>query len=317
MNVVGADESGLERAAALLRSGGVVAFPTETVYGLGANAFDAQAVARIFEIKRRPSFDPLIVHLADDAMLSDVVESVSPDARRLAQVFWPGPLTLVMRKRPEIPDIVTAGLPTVAVRIPSHPVAHELLLRARIPLAAPSANPFGYLSPTRAEHVARMLGDAVDLIVDGGATSHGVESTIVMLEPEPVLLRHGALPVEEIEAVIGPIARELPMESVPLAPGRLPQHYSPRTPIRIIDPASVPLAERAGAALLAFHEPVIGYADYRILSPHGDLREAATKLFDALHELDTLAIRRIDAEPVPERGIGMAIMDRLRRAATR
>jgi L-threonylcarbamoyladenylate synthase len=317
MSVVAATPEAIERAAAVLRAGGVVAFPTETVYGLGANALDARAAARIFEIKRRPAFDPLIVHVADDAMLEEVVEGLSPQALRLTARFWPGPLTLVMRKRAVVPEIVTSGLPTVAVRMPAHPVARELLRCARIPLAAPSANPFGYLSPTRAEHVDEMLGDAVDMILDGGLTSHGVESTIVMLEPVPTLLRHGALPVEEIEAIVGPLARELTSESAPLAPGRLPQHYAPRIPIRIVDPKSVALEERASAGLLAFREAVPGYAVDRVLSPSGDMREAAARLFDALHELDRSGVQRIDAEPVSEQGVGMAIMDRLRRAATR
>lgn len=307
----------LDRAAVLLRAGGVVAFPTETVYGLGANACDARAVARIFEIKRRPTFDPLIVHVADDAMLSTVVERVSPLARTLIECFWPGPLTLVLPKTPNIPGIVTSGLPTVAVRMPSHPIAHALIASAGVPIAAPSANPFGYLSPTRAAHVVAQLGNAVDQIVDGGPTEHGIESTILMLEPHPVVLRHGAIAIEAIEAVIGDVARELSDEGAPLAPGRLPQHYAPRTPIRIVTPHDVAAHERSDAALLAFAHPVDGYAATRTLSPTEDLREAAAHLFEYLHELDALAVRRIDVEAVPERGIGVAIMDRMRRAAAR
>jgi L-threonylcarbamoyladenylate synthase len=316
--ILAADDAGIDRAAALLRAGGVVAFPTETVYGLGANAFDARAAARIFEIKARPAFDPLIVHVADDAMLAGVASDVSDAARALIARFWPGPLTLVLRKRAEVPDIVTAGLPTVAVRMPAHPVARALVARAGTPIAAPSANPFGYLSPTRAAHVATMLGERVDAVLDGGGSEHGVESTIVMLEPEAVLLRHGAIPVEAIEAMTGPLARELPDEHRPLAPGRLPQHYAPRTPIRVVeDPSRVPESERVNAALLALRAAVPGYAASRVLSPSGDLREAAAHLFEYLHELDALGCVRIDAERVPSEGIGAAISDRLARAAAR
>ena len=315
MPVVPATPEQLDRAAALLRDGAVVAFPTETVYGLGANAFDARAVARVFEIKARPAFDPLIVHVADEAMLERVAEDIPAQARVLIERFWPGPLTLVLRKRAQIPDLVTAGLPTVAVRMPAHPVAHALIQRAGTPLAAPSANPFGYLSPTRAVHVARMLEERVDLIVDGGPSAHGIESTIVLLEPQPTLLRPGAIPLEAIESAIGPLARELADAAAPLAPGRLAQHYAPHTPVRIIDePTQVPLAERADAALLAFREPVAGYKATRVLSASGDLREAAAQLFDYMHELDGIGVTRIDAQRVPSVGIGAAIMDRLQRA---
>jgi len=315
---VPATSENLDRAAALLRGGGVVAFPTETVYGLGANAFDARAVARIFEIKARPAFDPLIVHLSDEAMLERVAQDVPPAARALIQTFWPGPLTIVLNKRAMVPDLVTAGLATVAVRMPAHPIARALIERAGTPIAAPSANPFGYLSPTQAAHVERMLDDRVDCIIDGGSTEHGVESTIVMLEPRPALLRHGAIPVEAIEASIGPLARELSDEARPLAPGRLSAHYAPHTPIRIIgDAARVPESERHGAALLAFRSPAAGYLDARVLSAAGDLREAASHLFEYLHELDASGAVRIDAERVPMDGIGIAIMDRLQRAGSR
>jgi L-threonylcarbamoyladenylate synthase len=316
--VVPATTESLDRAAALLRGGGVVAFPTETVYGLGANAFDARAVARVFEIKARPAFDPLIVHVSDDAMLERVAEDIPATARTLIRAFWPGPLTIVLNKRADIPDLVTAGLPTVAVRMPAHPIARALIERAATPLAAPSANPFGYLSPTQAAHVERMLDDRVDCIIDGGPTEHGVESTIVMLEPRPALLRPGAIPIEAIEASIGPLARELSDEARPLAPGRLSQHYAPHTPIRIVNHAArVPESERNGAVLLAFRTPVAGYLDARVLSAAGNLREAAAHLFEYLHELDALGAVRIDAERLPMKGVGVAIMDRLQRAGSR
>ncbi|MGA2760910.1 MAG: L-threonylcarbamoyladenylate synthase [Candidatus Cybelea sp.] len=310
-----ATRDSIARAAVLLRQGGVVAFPTETVYGLGALAFDARAVARIFEIKGRPSFDPLIVHVADRAMLGEVAAAVPAAAEVLIERFWPGPLTLVLKKRPAVPGLVTAGLPTVAVRMSDHPVARALLEAVGSPLAAPSANPFGRLSPTRAEHVARMLGDRVDLILDGGATKYGIESTIVALEPRPALLRPGAIAPEQIEALSGPLERTRPTSDV-RAPGQLEQHYAPATPLRLIDPRLVPQAERFRAGVITLRDSHEGYAASRTLSPRGDLREAAANLFEMLHALDALGLDRIDAAPLTEAGLGLAIMDRLRRAAS-
>ncbi len=314
MPVLAATTEGVARAVALLRSGGVVALPTETVYGLAALVWDARAVARIFEIKRRPEFDPLIVHVADRAALEQVVAHVPRAAETLIARFWPGPLTLVLPKRPRVPGLVTAGLSTVAVRMPSHPVARALLREVGEPLAAPSANAFGGLSPTRAAHVAQALGAEPDLILDGGPAHYGIESTIVALEPTPALLRPGALAVEEIEETIGPLARRAPPGAA-AAPGQLPVHYAPRTPLRIVDPAEVPPAERAAAGALGLRGPFDGYAAVRALSRRGDLREAAAAFFEALHELDALGLQRIDAQPLEERGLGLAIMDRLRRAA--
>ncbi|MBV8490148.1 MAG: threonylcarbamoyl-AMP synthase [Candidatus Eremiobacteraeota bacterium] len=311
-----ATQAAIERAARILRDGGLVAFPTETVYGLGANAFDATAVARIFEAKGRPRFDPLIVHVCDDAMLHAVVSEISAPARALVARFWPGPLTLVLPKAARVPELVTAGLPTVGVRMPAHPVARALIERAGVPLAAPSANPFGFLSPTRAAHVDRMLGDRVDAILDGGPSTHGLESTIVLLDPEPVLLRPGALAAEEIEAVSGPLQRHLSDEAAPLAPGRLSRHYAARTPIRVVDEGDGAVVGRERAAVLAWRHLPEGYAAGRVLSAAGDLREAAAGLFERLHELDELGLERIDVQAVPETGLGLAIMDRLRRART-
>lgn len=316
MAIVAATPENLERAAAVLRDGGVVAFPTETVYGLGANAFDARAVARVFEIKRRPSFDPLIVHVGSDAMLDSVAGDVSPQARALIERFWPGPLTIVMPKRVEVPALVTSGLPTLAVRMPAHPVARALLAGAALPLAAPSANPFGRLSPTRAEHVERMLGSSVDAIIDGGPTEFGLESTIVALEPAPVVLRPGAITADQLEAALGVAVGVARPSAQPLAPGQLAHHYAPRTPLRIVDPQTVSAQERAGAGLVTLSRRAAGYAQARRLSERGDLREAAARLFETLHELDRLDLRRIDVEPIAEIGLGVAIMDRLRRART-
>jgi L-threonylcarbamoyladenylate synthase len=309
-----ADPNNIARAAEVLRGGGAVAFPTETVYGLGALALDSAAVARIFEIKQRPRFDPLIVHVLDRRMLALVASLVSPLAEALIERFWPGPLTLVMPKAAPIPRLVTAGLSTVAVRMPSHRVARLLLESVGAPIAAPSANPFGALSPTRAEHVAAGLGERVDVILDGGATEYGLESTIVSLEPQLALLRPGAIPVEAIEEVAGRVARASGGEFA-CAPGQLPQHYSPRTPLRLVDPASVPFEERRRAGALALSEDFEGYAAVRTLSRSGDVRAAAAGFFEALHELDALGLERIDAQPLSELGLGLAIMDRLRRAA--
>lgn len=306
----------LKRAAQIIRMGGLVAFPTETVYGLGANALDAMAVARIFEVKERPSFDPLIVHISDREMLQRVVQEVPALAERLMACFWPGPLTLVLPKSALIPEIVTAGLPTVAVRMPAHPVAQALIQQAGVPVAAPSANPFGYLSPTRAEHVEWMLGERVDLILDGGRTEIGVESTIVLLAEKPVVLRYGALTLEALEQVVGEVTEQLEERNKPLVPGQLPQHYAPHTPIRIAAAEEVPPTRRKRVGYLAFREVPKGFEVVKVLSPTGNLLEAAAHLFEALHQLDRLGLEAIYAEPIPEVGLGRAIMDRLRRASS-
>ncbi len=308
-------------AVEIIRGGGLVAFPTETVYGLGADALNPDAVAKIFEAKQRPRFDPLIVHITDRAMLDALVPDVLPAAHRLIEVFWPGPLTLILPKRPTVPDLVTAGLPTVAVRMPDHAVAQALIREAGTPIAAPSANPFGYVSPTTAQHVLDSLGDRVNLILDGGPCPIGVESTIVsMVGTRPELLRPGSISLEEIREVVGPVVRPAPDDSSPLAPGQSARHYATRTPVTILAAQGArPIAhgqERAG--LLAFSAP--GYPDDRfcaieVLSPSGDLREAAHHLFAALRRLDALGLDRLYAEPCEERGLGLAIMDRLRRCA--
>jgi len=307
----------IERAAKLIREGGVVAFPTETVYGLGASAFDALAVARVFELKARPRFDPLIVHIAALTEVESLATSFPRAAQKLAEHFWPGPLTLVLPKRPIVPDIVTAGLPSVAIRQPDHPVALALLLAAGVPIAAPSANPFGRTSPTTAAHVAEHFGEQLDLILDGGPCRVGVESTIVsFVEPMPVLLRPGGVSLEEIELAIGPVAVQTSNGERPLAPGQLPSHYAPRTPLSLLNEG----AARDGAGrvgLLSFRRPLdcIGLAAVEILSEQGDLREAAANLFAAIRRLDAQRLDLIIADPVPEAGLGRAIMDRLRRAS--
>ncbi len=313
-------EANLRAAAKALAAGELVAFPTETVYGLGASAGDALALARVFEVKRRPFFDPLIVHVSSPADLSDICGTVPDLAARLMEKFWPGPLTLVLPKSDRIPDLATSGLPTVAVRMPAHPVALELI-RLAGPLAAPSANPFGRLSPTSAPHVQDAFAGGIAMILDGGPCSVGVESTILSLEGEtPVLLRRGGLSREDIEAVIGPIALGASVADLPQAPGQLAGHYAPRTPLRLLKSAGGrgKFTGPGRFGLLAFRGVDISGsgapAVIEVLSPTGDLREAAARLFSCLHRLDRAGLDGIEAESVPENGLGAAIMDRLRKA---
>ncbi|MBU2567700.1 MAG: threonylcarbamoyl-AMP synthase [Elusimicrobia bacterium] len=408
-------ENTIKRAASILKRGGIVAFPTETVYGLGACARYPGAVAKIFKVKKRPLFDPLIVHISDPRDVDRLCRKVSRKSRKLIERFWPGPLTLIMPKSDAVPDIVTAGLPTVAVRMPAHPVALELIKKAGVPVAAPSANPFGYISPTTARHVAEQIGGKVDLIIDGGACPVGIESTVLdMSAREPVILRPGGLPVEEIERVIGKVkisrriktvanpsslrspgsSSSLCLPSSLRSPGQLSRHYSPSTPVKIINDRDfrifsenngsgkavgifgrspcftygpdrgyvnlrggrknkpVPAHTGLKAGLLAFRAPVVNPAFFKsslkrimgkkrpagkgistgkkmsagnviffrkieILSVSGDLCEAAANLFSSLHKLDDAGLDIIYAEKVPERGLGAAIMDRLRKAEGR
>lgn len=302
-------------AAAALRAGELVVFPTETVYGLGAHARDTDAVARIFEVKGRPRFDPLIVHLAAPAAVDGVARAVPDAARALAEAFWPGPLTLILPKRPDIPDLVTAGHDTVGVRVPHHPVAHALLAEVGLPIAAPSANRFTHVSPTTADHVRGQL--AVDRILDGGPCPVGVESTIVaVLDGRPTLLRPGGLSVEALEGVVGPVEIPAGAALTTLSPGRHERHYAPGTPLRIeADPT--PRGPKEGLLTLTPPDDDAGWARVEVLSPTGDLREAAAGLFAALRRLDAAGLEGIAATPVPEAGLGRAIMDRLQRARAR
>ncbi len=304
--------SNVKAAATLLSEGNVVAFPTETVYGLGAIAFDSRAVARIFEIKGRPRFDPLIVHAQSKALAFNLCEGVSSTAERLADAFWPGPLTLVMPKRSSIPDIVTAGLSSVAVRVPSHPIARQLLSAIDAPLAAPSANRFGKVSPTTSKHVEADLGSRVPLILEGGPCSHGVESTIVsLLHERPQLLRPGSVAVEAIRALIGDLDLTPDVTARPRSPGQLNSHYAPNTPMQPYrEQWQPPPAERVG--LLAIGpKSAETYACVEVLSPSGDLLEAAANLFAALRRLDSQKLDRIVCELAPAHGLGIAINDRL------
>lgn len=308
-----------EEAAAALRAGKLVAIPTETVYGLAGNAFNPHVAARIFEAKHRPTFDPLIVHLPSAARLSQVAAEVSPLARKLGDAFWPGPLTLVFPKTAAVPDLVTSGLSTVAVRIPDHPLARRLLELIDFPLAAPSANLFGRLSPTMPEHVLEQLGDRIDLVLDGGPCRVGLESTIVFEDQQAVrLLRPGGISLEAIAQVCGSVPVLANQgTSFPLAPGQLPSHYAPSVPLTLLDtlPTSAP-HDRTGA--LAFtSENLKGYALVEVLSVRGDLAEAAANFFPALHRLERSGVQSILAQTLPEVGLGRALNDRLRRAAFR
>ena len=307
-----ATEAAIREAAGLIAAGKLVAFPTETVYGLGADATNDAAVAAIYAAKDRPAFNPLIVHFADAAQAGEAVE-MDGRARELACAFWPGALTLVLPRRPRcaLSPLVSAGLDSVAVRVPDHAVALALLRRAPCPIAAPSANRAGRLSPTRAEHVGQSLGAAVDLILDGGPCRLGVESTVIDLTGEAAaLLRPGGVAAEDIEALVGPLAAAdggTP-GGAPKSPGLAGRHYAPGRPLRL-DAREA----RPGEALLAFGPGAPPHA--LNLSPAGDLAEAAANLFAMLRALDRPEIAAIAVMPIPERGLGRAINDRLGRAA--
>lgn len=311
----------ISTAAKILRDGGLVAIPTETVYGLGADALNPRAVARVFEVKARPRFDPLIVHVPDIAAAEKLVTEFPQAARRLAEAFWPGPLTIVLPKQDIVPDIVTSGLPTVAIRVPDHEMPQALLRETGLPIAAPSANPFGRLSPTTAEHVRAQLGEAVDFILDGGPCRVGVESTVVQVrDGEVVLLRPGGVTVEELEAVAGavtiPAADDHPSTAAQPSPGTLPQHYAPRTPLQLGPCDRDALAgRRVGLLCLTRPAETSSYAVVEVLSESGDLREAAANFFAALRRLDATGLDGIVAELFPDVGLGRALNDRLQRAA--
>ena len=311
-------------AAAHLRAGELVAIPTETVYGLAANALDEAAVVRIFMAKNRPQFNPLIIHVANTYQLEKLGLFLPDKAKELAAHFCPGPISFVIPTSEMIPGIVTAGTPAVAVRIPNHPLTLSLLQQLDFPLAAPSANPSGYVSATTAMHVAEQLGDKVGYILDGGECRVGVESTIIsFMEAEPRLLRFGGVSLEAIEAIIGKIA--LPEEGYvdnPISPGMLAKHYATKHKMLWGNPQEILSANRDTAfekiASITFKESVdlIPATNQFILSPSGSLEEAASRLFGAMRMADSMDIELIIAEPFPEEGLGRAINDRLKRAST-
>jgi len=318
--ILPASEAAVAAAACSLREGGLVAFPTETVYGLGADATNAAAIARLYQAKGRPSFNPLIAHVSDLGA-AERIANLNAQAIALAEAFWPGPLTLVLPKTGDcnVADLATAGLDTIAIRVPAHAIAREILRAFGGPVVAPSANLSGHVSPTTAAHVQSDLAGLIDLIVDGGAVAVGVESTIVGCFDTPMLLRPGGLPRGEIERVLGralvqPLADADGDNGQPLAPGMLASHYAPRTTVRLNAGRIA-----TGEALLAFGPAAIPGIDAATavlnLSARGDLNEAAANLFGYLRTLDTKGAHTIAVMPVPHHGLGEAINDRLRRAA--
>jgi len=319
----------IHEAARLLRAGQVVAIPTETVYGLAANAFDEAAVLSVFQVKRRPSFDPLIVHIARRSDLDRLVGDLPPGAEALMAAFWPGPLTLVLPKGRAVPDLVTSGLDTVGIRMPAHPIAQALLQELDFPLAAPSANPFGYVSPTTARHVADQLGDRIPYILDGGPCVVGIESTIIgwalgaddrtpdTAQPGRwVLYRPGGIPTTRIEEVIGRVPVPQKQKNVlPMAPGMMESHYAPHKPLHVGNVTALLTEHGSGrSGVLSFSTRYDAMMN-EVLSPAGDLNEAARHLFAALRRLDAIDCAVILAEHFPEEGLGSAINDRLLRAS--
>ncbi|PQJ15413.1 L-threonylcarbamoyladenylate synthase [Aureicoccus marinus] len=310
----------IEQAAALLSEGKLVAIPTETVYGLAANIFDQEAVKSIFAVKQRPLFNPLIVHLHSLAQVDEIAAEFPEKARQLADHFWPGPLTLILKKKAVVPDLITAGKDTVALRIPNHPITQELLQALDFPIAAPSANPFNRISPTRAEHVEAYFGDQIPMVLEGGECQRGIESTIVGFEEgEVIVYRLGSLALEDIEKVVGKVSLRNKKEKAPNAPGMLSKHYSPKTEMVLVDDLAVALRNYPGSSIgvLQFRadSDLEGSIYQEVLSAKGSLKEAAANLYQSLHKLDSLELDIILAERFPEEGLGKTINDRLERAA--
>jgi L-threonylcarbamoyladenylate synthase len=310
----------IDKAVYLLTQDEVIAIPTETVYGLAGNIYSEKAIRQIFEIKQRPLFNPLIVHMHALNQLEDIVSEFPPKAKLLAEHFWPGALTLVLKKKPEVPDLITAGKDTVALRIPNHPVTQALLEALPFPIAAPSANPFNRISPTKAKHVEDYFSSSIKMVLEGGECKSGLESTIIGFKnEEPVLYRLGAISIEDVESVVGKIKFHSKSENMPKAPGMLKKHYSPQTPLIISNDIEIFLKnnpdEKIG--ILSFKGNYIPSINkyIEVLSDSGDLREAASKLYDALHRLDALNLDMIITERFPDIGLGQSINDRLERAA--
>ncbi len=309
----------IKYAADLLRKGEVVAIPTETVYGLGGNALNLEAVAKIFSVKQRPSFDPLIIHLGSFEQIGDYVASIPQPLQQLAETFMPGPLTLLLEKKDRIADLVTAGSPYVAVRIPAHPITQELLKSLNFPVAAPSANPFGYISPTTPQHVEKQLGARIPYILDGGPSAIGLESTIVGLENGRItIFRKGGIAIEAIEQLVGKVEVKAHSSSNPKAPGMLKSHYAPKIKLvigRLEDQLAKHQKDRIGLINFNHFYQSIPKEHQVQLSLSRNFREAAQHLFAALRYLDELDLDIIVAELLPEQDLGRAINDRLRRAA--
>lgn len=307
----------INTALHFLQQGDVVAIPTETVYGLAADALDPDAVLRIFEVKQRPFFDPLIIHVHTKDVVNRYVTHIPKKAALLMERHCPGPITFLLPKKEIIPDIVTSGLDTVAIRIPDHPMTLRLLQAFDGPLAAPSANPFGYISPTTAQHVYDQLQGKLPYILDGGPTGIGVESTIVGFEEDAVIVyRTGGLAVEAIEAIVGKVTIETNESSDPKSPGMLKSHYAPKKEL-LFDVDDLPLGKRIGAIAFDAYVSGIPASDQILLSPRGDLHEAARHLFAAMRQMDDSDVDLIVAVRFPDRGLGLAINDRLKRAAAK
>jgi len=317
MSIISKD---IQKAIALLTNEELVAIPTETVYGLAGNIFSEKAIKCIFKTKKRPFFNPLIVHISSVDVLETIVSEVPKKAKILAKHFWPGAMTLVLKKHKDIPDIITAGKDTVAVRVPNHPVTITLLNQLPFPLAAPSANPFNNISPTKPAHVERYFKNDIKMVLDGGSCKNGIESTIIGFEDdEPIIYRLGALALEDIEAVIGAVRIKNKKEENPDAPGMLDKHYSPLTRTILTSSITKEIKKYPNKKIgiltfnTSFKSDAISYEI--ILSKNKDLQEAASKLYDALHELDHLNLDVIIAEKLPETGLGNSMNDRLQRAA--
>lgn len=312
----------IDLAVDFLTKNQVVAIPTETVYGLAGNIFSEEAIVSIYETKQRPHYNPLIVHVADIEALQDLVTTIPDKARLLADRFWPGPMTLVLKKNASVPDRLTAGKDTVAVRIPNHPVTLKLLRALPFPIAAPSANPFNRISPTTAEHVYQYFNTKIPMILKGGPCKKGMESTIIGFEKnEPVIYRLGSLSIEDIENVVGPIPIKNKKEKTPDAPGMLKKHYAPITPSILVDNISDILSDYKNQTIgvLTFTDSIDApqVTHQEVLSSQGDFKEASSRLYSALHRLDASGVDLILMERLPDRDLGRAINDRLERAASR
>lgn len=311
--------SDISKAVEILNSGDLVSIPTETVYGLAGNIFSEKAIRKIFEMKQRPLFNPLIVHLHSTDQLADVVSYIPKKAKELANTFWPGPLTLILPKKETIPNLVTANKETVAVRIPSHPITRKLLAQLDFPIAAPSANTFGNISPTQAKHVKKYFDGKLSMILDGGPCESGIESTIVAFENEqPIILRLGSLSVENIEEIIGKVTIKNKKENNPTAPGMLSRHYAPSTETFLVENASDFIKDYSDKKIgVLLFNTLINSSEHiyqEVLSEAGDLKEAASKLYSSLHYLDTLGLDMIVCQRFPDNDLGRSINDRLTRA---
>ena len=316
MSIISSD---IRKAIEILTKEDVVAIPTETVYGLAGNIFSGKAIQRIFDVKQRPLFNPLIVHIHSIDQVKELSSEFPNKAKQLAAVFWPGSLTLVLKKNESIPDLITANKDTVGLRIPNHPVTLQLLRALSFPLAAPSANPFNRISPTKSSHVENYFKDDIQMVLEGGECKNGLESTIIGFEnDQPVLYRLGSISVEEIESVIGPIEVNNKKEKAPIAPGMLAKHYAPQTKTYLVEDidqflrfhlgkkiATITLSRKIEASNVQYSE---------LLSLHGDLKEAASNLYSTLHKLDALNVDMIVAQRFPNDGLGASINDRLERA---